>query len=96
MEEVYGPATGLWFLSPLLLFFSFSVLASAPKMCREIADEVVGLSPYERRILDMIKTRPSADKRVQVCQRDAKPQARLPRERISNVNAAQRARQAGV
>ena len=35
------------------------------KLCREIAREVVGLSPYERRILDMVKTGgASAEKRI--------------------------------
>eukprot|EP00429_Kryptoperidinium_foliaceum_P090716 CAMPEP_0176191058 /NCGR_PEP_ID=MMETSP0121_2-20121125/4268_1 /TAXON_ID=160619 /ORGANISM="Kryptoperidinium foliaceum, Strain CCMP 1326" /LENGTH=79 /DNA_ID=CAMNT_0017529719 /DNA_START=5 /DNA_END=240 /DNA_ORIENTATION=+ len=40
-------------------------ISKRTKMCREIAREVVGLSPYERRILDMIKTGgSSADKRI--------------------------------
>ena len=40
-------------------------LGKRTALCREIAREVAGLSPYERRILDMIKTGgSSADKRV--------------------------------
>eukprot|EP00934_Nitzschia_sp_Nitz4_P008484 Nitzschia sp. Nitz4//scaffold149_size55946//18443//18966//NITZ4_006591-RA/size55946-augustus-gene-0.64-mRNA-1//1//CDS//3329536800//8474//frame0 len=67
------------------------------KMCREIAREVVGLSPYERRILDMIKTGgSSADKRIYKFAKrrlGSHKRALAKREDIKEVNSAQRARQ---
>jgi len=70
------------------------------KMCREIAREVVGLSPYERRILDMIKTGgSSADKRIYKFAKrrlGTHKRALAKREDIKDVNAKQRARAAGV
>mmetsp|Transcript_21222 Transcript_21222/g.30553 ORF Transcript_21222/g.30553 Transcript_21222/m.30553 type:complete len:107 (-) Transcript_21222:40-360(-) len=69
-------------------------------LCREIAREVCGLSPYERRILDMIKTGGSAaDKRIYKFAKKrlgSHKRALVKREDIKNVNAAQRARQAGA
>lgn len=68
-------------------------------MCREIAREVVGLAPYERRILDMIKTGgSSADKRVYKFAKrrlGSHKRALAKREDIKEVNAKQRARAAG-
>lgn len=70
------------------------------KLCRAIAREVVGLAPYERRILDMIKTGgSSADKRIYKFAKrrlGSHKRALHKREDIKEVNAAQRARQAGV
>lgn len=75
-------------------------LGKRVQMCRAIAREVVGLSPYERRILDMIKTGGSAaDKRVYKFAKKrlgSHKRAIAKREDIKEVNAAQRAKQAGV
>jgi large subunit ribosomal protein L36e len=69
-------------------------------LCREIAREVAGLSPYERRILDMIKTGGSAaDKRIYKFAKrrlGSHKRALQKREDIKEVNAQQRARQAGL
>lgn len=69
-------------------------------MCREIAREVVGLSPYERRILDMIKTGGSAaDKRIYKFAKNrlgSHKRALQKREDIKGVNSMQRARAAGA
>uniref|UniRef100_A0A7S1GHT8 60S ribosomal protein L36 n=1 Tax=Cyclophora tenuis TaxID=216820 RepID=A0A7S1GHT8_CYCTE len=76
------------------------VASKKTKLCREIAREVVGLSPYERRILDMIKTGGSAaDKRVYKFAKKrlgSHKRAIVKREDIKEVNAQQRARAAGV
>lgn len=70
------------------------------KLCRQIAREVVGLSPYERRILDMIKTGgSSADKRIYKFAKrrlGSHKRALAKREDIKEVNSQQRARQAGA
>jgi len=67
-------------------------------VCREIAREVVGLAPYERRILDMIKTGGgAADKRIYKFAKrrlGSHRRALKKREDIKDINAAQRARQA--
>mmetsp|Transcript_8437 Transcript_8437/g.9809 ORF Transcript_8437/g.9809 Transcript_8437/m.9809 type:complete len:106 (-) Transcript_8437:426-743(-) len=69
-------------------------------LCREIAREVAGLSPYERRILDMIKTGgSSADKRIYKFAKrrlGSHKRALAKREHIKEVNAAQRAKAAGA
>ena len=69
-------------------------------MCRSIAREVCGLAPYERRILDMIKSGGSAaDKRVYKFAKrrlGSHKRALVKREDIKAVNSAQRARAAGV
>ena len=69
-------------------------------LCRSIAREVVGLAPYERRILDMIKTGGSAaDKRVYKFAKrrlGSHKRAVQKREDIKGVNAMQRARAAGA
>ena len=67
-------------------------------MCREIAREVAVLAPYERRILDMIKTGgTSAEKRIYKFAKrrlGSHKRAVQKREDIKAVNAAQRAKQA--
>jgi len=75
-------------------------LSKRTALAREIVREVVGLSPYERRILDMIKTGgSSADKRIYKYAKrrlGSHKRAVQKREDIKSVNAKQRARQAGV
>ncbi|GMH96878.1 hypothetical protein TrVE_jg7601 [Triparma verrucosa] len=73
-------------------------LGKRVKLCREIAREVVGLSPYERRILDMIKTGgASAEKRIYKFAKrrlGSHKRAIAKREDIKEVNNQQRAKQA--
>eukprot|EP00525_Craspedostauros_australis_P011582 CAMPEP_0198112808 /NCGR_PEP_ID=MMETSP1442-20131203/4605_1 /TAXON_ID= /ORGANISM="Craspedostauros australis, Strain CCMP3328" /LENGTH=107 /DNA_ID=CAMNT_0043769719 /DNA_START=108 /DNA_END=431 /DNA_ORIENTATION=+ len=75
-------------------------LGERTKMVRELIREVAGLSPYERRILDMIKTGGSAaDKRIYKFAKrrlGSHKRAVVKREDIKEVNAQQRARQAGA
>jgi len=75
-------------------------LGKRTALCREIAREVVGLAPYERRILDLIKTGgSSADKRVYKFAKKrlgSHKRALQKREDIKEVNARQRARAAGA
>ena len=89
----------------LLRFFSFSRLplqriSKRVSLARSIAREVAGLAPYERRILDMIKTGGSAaDKRIYKFAKrrlGSHKRALVKREDIKAVNSAQRARQAGA
>jgi large subunit ribosomal protein L36e len=61
----------LTYLIPLSLPFLFHLfltsqrLSKRVKMVRSLVSEVVGMSPYERRMLDMLKTGgASADKRM--------------------------------
>ena len=65
-------------------------------LTRAIAREVVGLAPYERRILDMIKTGgSSADKRVYKFAKrrlGSHKRALHKREDIKNVNSQQQQR----
>lgn len=69
-------------------------------MIRSITREVVGLAPYERRIMDMIKTGgAAADKRVYKFAKrrlGSHKRAVAKREDIKNVVSQQRARQAGA
>mmetsp|Transcript_7643 Transcript_7643/g.7190 ORF Transcript_7643/g.7190 Transcript_7643/m.7190 type:complete len:108 (-) Transcript_7643:64-387(-) len=75
-------------------------LGKRTKLCREIVREVAGLSPYERRILDMIKTGgAAADKRIYKFAKKrlgSHKRAVAKREDIKEVNAQQRARAAGA
>ena len=67
-------------------------------MCRQIAREVAGFAPYERRIRDMIVTGgSSADKRVYKFAKrrlGSHKRALAKREDIKNLHNQQRARQA--
>jgi len=64
------------------------------KMCREIARETCGLSPYERRILDLIKTGgAAAEKKIYKFAKrrlGTHKRAIQKREDIKAVNSAQR------
>jgi len=75
-------------------------LGKRTALCRSIAREVCGLAPYERRILDMIKTGgASADKRVYKFAKrrlGSHKRAIHKREDIKEVNAQMRARAAGA
>ena len=75
-------------------------LGTRVALARAIAREVVGLSPYERRIMDMIKTGgAAADKRVYKFAKrrlGSHKRAIQKREDIKNVLSEQRARQAGA
>lgn len=79
-------------------FNNIQVLSKRTALAREIVREVVGLSPYERRILDMIKTGgSSADKRIYKYAKKrlgSHKRAVQKREDIKQVNSKQRARAA--
>ena len=84
---------------PPSLSLTLQATSKRVTLCRSIAREVVGLAPYERRILDMIKTGgSSADKRIYKFAKrrlGSHKRALKKREDIKDINAAQRARQAG-
>merc|ERR1712071_634906 len=75
-------------------------LGKRTALCRSIAREVCGLSPYERRILDMIKTGGSAaDKRIYKFAKKrigSHKRAVAKREDIKEINAQMRAKAAGA
>jgi large subunit ribosomal protein L36e len=92
-----------YFLSLSKYSYTCMILQVASKkmsMCRALAREVAGLAPYERRILDMIKTGGSAaDKRIYKFAKrrlGSHKRALAKREDIKEVNAQQRARAAGA
>jgi large subunit ribosomal protein L36e len=78
----------------------WQVASKRVKFARSLVREVVGLAPYERRILDMIKTGgSSADKRIYKFAKrrlGSHKRALAKREDIKEVNAQQRARAAGA
>ena len=84
----------------LLIIYPLQSTSKRVTLCRQIAREVVGLAPYERRILDMIKTGGgAADKRIYKFAKrrlGSHKRALKKREDIKDVNAQQRARQAGA
>ena len=86
--------------SPLPFLPPSQRLGKRTALCREIAREVSGLSPYERRILDMIKTGgSSADKRVYKFAKrrlGSHKRALAKREDIKAINSKMRAKQAGA
>ena len=82
----------------LFYYYTQKQVNARVKLVRELVREVAGLSPYERRILDLIKTGgAAADKRVYKYAKKrlgSHKRALLKREDIKNVNAQQRARAA--
>lgn len=90
------PCHSLLLSSPLIS----KACGKRTKLCRSIAREVAGLAPYERRILDMIKTAgAAADKRIYKFAKrrlGSHKRAIKKREDIKDIHAQMRAKAAGA